>query len=805
MAQIHHNAGAIANDGTGDTLRKFAQDVESNETELYNGKVDKDGSKTLSDNNFTDAYKDAIDNLSVVPQVNSDWNKTDLLDKGTILNKPDLTVFATDTDLTAAIDGLKDGVDTTGDTLFKLNEKIDGVAIDFVPYTGAVADVDLGANRLIANSINISLTPTGTPQVGDLYVNADGELSFVFNDGTTLNIGKENWIDVTNKTGVQLNDTKVIYINGAQGNKPTGALAKADSFNTSDVIAVLTMDIANNGIGKATTSGIVHGYNTSGFTAGARLYLSNTTAGELTATIPTTGFVVFVGYALNSTNNGMLLVKTDRPLALDLTSNSSEIAPSVKAVKTAVDLKSKKIKIVIEGDSRSAQVSPTTTFWDTYFKSDCALGKEATIVNKASGGATLSYMASTFTTQILPEAPQADELAYFILIGGANDFGSGANRTSAQAYADFLTLVTSARSAGFIVVASTETGGEFSYDAQQRQYCNEYNALLLADKSVYDYLIPFAETLPTSDTTNYLDGIHFTDLGSKRFAALIAETLTCEPSNLPLYTKLFQNISVLNSINSKYFLANGGITSFKSTNGGLYGYYSGGGGKLTSFADNSGNTSPLTLNGEGLFFQSEDVQVLQIGSSGADFTNQVRGADGTTNTAFITKQQMDTKGFLHYSSFNSLDLNTLNSEGKFSVTSFLASGSSNTFTLTNNANAVITLDTYDGSETLKAQLGFNGDNQVFSRTGNGDWNKFWHSGNFDPTLKANLTGATFTGQVEASSFKTNGYTVATLPTGVIGMCAYVTDALTPTFGNTLVGGGAVVAKAFFNGTNWINE
>jgi hypothetical protein len=50
-----------------------------------------------------------------------------------------------------------------------------------------------------------------------------------------------------------------------------------------------------------------------------------------------------------------------------------------------------------------------------------------------------------------------------------------------------------------------------------------------------------------------------------------------------------------------------------------------------------------------------------------------------------------------------------------------------------------------------------------------------------------------------------GYTVASLPTGTIGMVAYVTDALAPTFGAPLVGGGSVVAKAFYNGTTWINE
>ena len=48
-----------------------------------------------------------------------------------------------------------------------------------------------------------------------------------------------------------------------------------------------------------------------------------------------------------------------------------------------------------------------------------------------------------------------------------------------------------------------------------------------------------------------------------------------------------------------------------------------------------------------------------------------------------------------------------------------------------------------------------------------------------------------------------GYTVATLPTGVVGMRAYVTNALAPTYATTVVGGGAVTIPVFYNGTNWI--
>jgi hypothetical protein len=55
----------------------------------------------------------------------------------------------------------------------------------------------------------------------------------------------------------------------------------------------------------------------------------------------------------------------------------------------------------------------------------------------------------------------------------------------------------------------------------------------------------------------------------------------------------------------------------------------------------------------------------------------------------------------------------------------------------------------------------------------------------------------------AGPIKTLGYTVATLPAGVVGMRAYVTDALAPSFGVTVAGSGAVTIPVFYNGANWI--
>lgn len=76
-------------------------------------------------------------------------------------------------------------------------------------------------------------------------------------------------------------------------------------------------------------------------------------------------------------------------------------------------------------------------------------------------------------------------------------------------------------------------------------------------------------------------------------------------------------------------------------------------------------------------------------------------------------------------------------------------------------------------------------------------------------LAAALTDETGTGEAVFATSptlttpKTTGYTVAALPAGTVGMRAHVTDALAPTFGAAVVGGGAVVIPVFHNGTTWI--
>lgn len=72
-------------------------------------------------------------------------------------------------------------------------------------------------------------------------------------------------------------------------------------------------------------------------------------------------------------------------------------------------------------------------------------------------------------------------------------------------------------------------------------------------------------------------------------------------------------------------------------------------------------------------------------------------------------------------------------------------------------------------------------------------------------LVSMLNGLAVTGTISATTtIKTGGYTVATLPAGVVGDRAYVTDATAPTYLGALTGGGAVVCPVFKNASAWVS-
>lgn len=59
--------------------------------------------------------------------------------------------------------------------------------------------------------------------------------------------------------------------------------------------------------------------------------------------------------------------------------------------------------------------------------------------------------------------------------------------------------------------------------------------------------------------------------------------------------------------------------------------------------------------------------------------------------------------------------------------------------------------------------------------------------------------------ISSGVVRLKNYTVSTLPTGIQGDTAYVTDATAPKYLGTLTGGGSVVCPVFYNGTAWVSH
>jgi hypothetical protein len=161
-----------------------------------------------------------------------------------------------------------------------------------------------------------------TQATGLMYWNdADKAISY-WSDVTSVthNLNQELHVRVTNKTGSPITKGSIVYINGVQGNRPTIALAKADADSTSaGTLGMVVATIADNGTGIAVINGIVDNLNTDSFLDGDLLYLSPTTAGEITATKPhAPDHEVRIGVVLNAhLTQGKVFVRVINGYELD--------------------------------------------------------------------------------------------------------------------------------------------------------------------------------------------------------------------------------------------------------------------------------------------------------------------------------------------------------------------------------------------------------------------------------------------------------------------------------------------------------
>lgn len=117
---------------------------------------------------------------------------------------------------------------------------------------------------------------------------------------------------VRNQTGATLSKKTVVYISGATGNRPLVSKAIANTeLGSSKTFGILQQDILHNGTGYAVTEGQLTNVDTSMFLEGQLLWLSPTTAGELTTTKPSApNHMVFCGYVVRAhPTEGIIEVK----------------------------------------------------------------------------------------------------------------------------------------------------------------------------------------------------------------------------------------------------------------------------------------------------------------------------------------------------------------------------------------------------------------------------------------------------------------------------------------------------------------
>lgn len=187
-----------------------------------------------------------------------------------------------------------------------------------VRLTGITYD---GTNNVLASGTKlagyIDFTPMSAPAwaEGRVFYSTDDKTLCYYTDinGVTMNIGEENWVKGRNTSGVQINNGAVVYISGATGSNALISLADADIVDGAEsVIGLVTENIANNAIGRVTTSGLVRGLDTSAWAEGTKLYLSQT-AGALTSTRPTPpAHAVCIGIVIyQHANHGQILVHVD--------------------------------------------------------------------------------------------------------------------------------------------------------------------------------------------------------------------------------------------------------------------------------------------------------------------------------------------------------------------------------------------------------------------------------------------------------------------------------------------------------------
>lgn len=218
----------------------------------------------------------------------------------------------------------------------------------FVPYLGAIANVNLGSNQIIADATQFNLVPAATtlPAPGKLKWNVDTgtlDLGMGYPD-VVQQVGMDTFYPpVKNQTGVTILKGTAVMAVGTLGASGRILIAPAVANGTVParfILGILSQDIADGEDGVVTWFGELRGFNTNTkapagetWVDGDVLWLNPAIPGGLTKNEPQApNLKVAIAFIVHAANNGVIVIRPSLGMKLTDLHDVDAFAPSNKDI-----------------------------------------------------------------------------------------------------------------------------------------------------------------------------------------------------------------------------------------------------------------------------------------------------------------------------------------------------------------------------------------------------------------------------------------------------------------------------------------
>jgi hypothetical protein len=186
---------------------------------------------------------------------------------------------------------------------------------NFVPYQGAVADVDLGDFNLKSNQILLDTTPVSPSEdQGAMYWDVNDNAVAIVLNGYVMKVGEDVFFAVKNQTGSTITKGTACGFAGTVGSSGrllTKPYLANGSESSTFFMGVAAENILDGEDGKVLWFGRIRGLNTNAFDEGDILYVSTSSAGGFQTTVPQApnNIIQVAAVITKSTNQGTIFVR----------------------------------------------------------------------------------------------------------------------------------------------------------------------------------------------------------------------------------------------------------------------------------------------------------------------------------------------------------------------------------------------------------------------------------------------------------------------------------------------------------------